>query len=122
MNKSLSPLPVISPREFIFWLIRLRKRVRVNGNSMKPSLTPGDEILYNPKAYFKKRPKVGDVVIISHPQKQQLNIIKRITDQVDSKTVIVKGDNPLESIDSRDFGPVKTKTIRGQVTCIFNAI
>lgn len=106
-------------REFLLWLTRRRRRFRVSGRSMMPLLEPGQEVLINPTAYRHTLPQPGDIVIIRHPYQPQFRLIKRITAVLNEERYIVKGDNPLESTDSRSFGPVSVEHILGQVTSRF---
>ena len=106
-------------REFLLWLTRRRRRFRVSGRSMTPLLEPGQEVLINPAAYRHTLPQPGDIVVVRHPYQPHLRLIKRITDVLDEERYIVKGDNPLESTDSRSFGPVGFEHILGQVTSRF---
>jgi signal peptidase I len=86
----------INLREFLLWLLRRRRRFRVTGNSMLPLLNLGDEVLVDPKAYLHFRPHPDDIVVC-----------------------LLEGDNPLESTDSRTFGPVSVEKIMGRVTSRF---
>ncbi len=107
------------PREFLLWILRLRWRFRVTGNSMLPLLQPGDEVLVNSRAYKKSLPRPNDIVVAHHPHRPPLRIIKRIADTTENGRYILLGDNPAESSDSRTFGPVTSKQILGKVTCRF---
>lgn len=113
-------LPNLSKREFFFWILRRRKRFRVTGISMQPLLQPGEEILINPYAYRKVLPQVNHLVVAIHPEKEGLEIIKRVTYLTDDGTFFLLGDNLAHSSDSRDFGTVTLKNIMGKVTSKFN--
>ncbi len=106
--------------EFLLWALRLRWRFQVTGNSMLPLLQPGDEVLVNPRAYQYILPCPGDIVVAQHPSRPGLRMIKRVVSITDNKTYILKGDNPLESADSRTFGPVTAEQILGRVTSRFS--
>lgn len=112
-------LPDITWREFFFWIFRLRRRVRVTGSSMLPLLKPNDEVLVDIKAYQQAKPKVGDVVVAKHPEKHNLEIIKRITEVFQNDRYFLKGDNPAFSTDSRSFGAIDLASLKGRVTCRF---
>lgn len=75
-------------------LILLR---RVVGSSMSPKLRPGQLIIAWP--YF-KRLHPGQVVIITHDDKEKVKRVERIEDN----KIFVIGDNIAASIDSRHFG------------------
>ena len=83
-------------------------RFTVHGNSMNPTLKPGQDVIsFN---WFIK-PKVGDIVVVDINGKE---IIKRIN-KVYDRTVYLTGDNKGESTDSRNFGPVSKDQIAGKV-------
>ena len=79
--------------------------VVVDGESMLPTLEPGDRLLV-----LRLAPRVGDVVAIDHAG---LVKVKRVT-AIDGSLVTVLGDNPSASTDSRTFGPVHRSTIIGR--------
>lgn len=114
-----SELPDSGLREFLLWLVRRRQRFRVTGNSMLPLLQPGEEILINPNAYRQNAPQPGDIVIAYHPQQSTLRLVKRVVGTSDNGQYLLEGDNPLESTDSRFFGPVSAHQILGRVTSRF---
>ncbi len=109
-------LPDISYREFLLWLLRRRKRLRVTGQSMQPLLQPGADILINPYAYRKSEPHVNDIVVAIHPDKSHLEMVKRIVAIREDNTYFLQGDNLLYSTDSRNFGTVAINLIKGKVT------
>lgn len=96
-------------------LTRMRKRLRVSGPSMLPEFQPGDEILFNPKAYRHKLPKVGDIVVARHPYQTKL-IIKRVALVLEDGSCFLTGDNPEASTDSRSYGFIPLNQIIGKVT------
>ena len=106
-------------REFFLWLVRRRRRFRVSGNSMLPLLEPGQEVLINPAAYRQTFPQPGDIIVMIHPHRPQTRLIKRVSAVLDDQRYFVVGDNPLESTDSRTFGPISLEQILGQVTSRF---
>ena len=110
----------ITLRELLLWLIRRRQRVQVTGNSMLPLLNPGDEVLVDQRAYRYALPQASDIVIAQHPQRTDLRLIKRVVSITKDGRYILKGDNPLESTDSRTFGTVTVEQILGRVTCRFS--
>ncbi|MEM6613353.1 MAG: nickel-type superoxide dismutase maturation protease [Cyanobacteria bacterium P01_C01_bin.72] len=117
---SQNVLPEATVGELIMWLLRRRQRLRVVGESMLPLLCPGEEVLVDIYAYSKASPKIGDVVVITHPIQKGLTIVKRITAISDRQTYFVVGDNPEASTDSRHWGTVKLASIIGRVTSKFN--
>ena len=99
-------------------LVGMRKRLRVSGVSMLPELQPGEEILFNPKAYRQKLPKVGDIVVARHPY-QAKKIIKRVAVVLEDGSCFLTGDNTSSSTDSRSFGFIPPNKILGKVTTKF---
>ncbi|MGC6418239.1 MAG: nickel-type superoxide dismutase maturation protease [Bradymonadia bacterium] len=104
----------MSPRDLLAWLIGRRLRLRVAGDSMRPALKPGDFVFAKNKLDTGWMPRVGDIVVCRHPYQDRL-LIKRVTRLVGER-VVVEGDNPIESTDSRSFGPIPRSAIVGLVT------
>jgi signal peptidase I len=100
-------------------------RVEVQGPSMAPTLEAGDWAI----ATAVRRARVGDVVVVVHPQHPDLEMVKRVrfgpgdvlpdgsTLAVD--TYWVEGDDPEHSTDSRAFGPVRAAALRGRVRFVY---
>ena len=116
MNDSLARAGL---RELILWLFRRRYRFRVTGGSMLPLLKAGDEVLVDPSAYRASLPRPGDIIIARHPQRPDLKMIKRVDSVIKDELVVLKGDNPSDSTDSRIFGPVTREYLVGRVTSRF---
>lgn len=114
-----APLRGTTLQEFGLWIIRRYRRFRVTGNSMLPSLTPGMEVLIDPKAYRHQRPSPGDVVVALHPHQPDLRIIKRVDAVMPDGNCHLQGDNPAASSDSRQFGSVPSNLLQGKVICTF---
>lgn len=85
------------PKAGLPWPIYLT----VAGDSMVPALAAGDWIL----AVRTQRAQAGDVVVLTHPGRPGLLVVKRVG-RVGPAGFWVLGDNPTASTDSRDFGPV----------------
>ncbi|MEE2786370.1 MAG: nickel-type superoxide dismutase maturation protease [Myxococcota bacterium] len=94
-------------------LLRRRKRYRVNGASMAPILLPGDTVFVVPNPYARREPSIGDIVVAHHPFEHR-TIVKRIHQLVDHG-VILRGDNPAESTDSRSLGHFPITALIGRV-------
>ncbi len=90
------------------------KRFTVHGNSMFPTLKPGQNVLCFTWAYIFGRPKIGDIVVI---RKNGKNMVKRIQ-KVQDRKYFVQGDNRKESTDSRNFGLVGKPEIVGKVVLV----
>jgi nickel-type superoxide dismutase maturation protease len=76
---------------------------------MVPTLLPGDRIL----ALRWPRLRPGHLVVVADPRDGRL-VVKRVG-AVDGGAVTVLGDDPDHSTDSRTFGPVDRRAVRGRV-------
>jgi len=84
------------------------RRVVVGGDSMRPTLHPGDRLL----VLRYRRPRPGDVVALRDPRHPTRLLVKRVV-RVLGHTLAVEGDNARESTDSRVFGPVPRWQVLG---------
>jgi len=92
------------------WVLRRVHRVEVAGQSMSPTLLPGDRLL----VIRGRRARPGDLVTVPDPRTPGRVVVKRVA-TVGAGTVEVRGDNPAASTDSRIFGPVLAASIGGRV-------
>lgn len=83
-------------------------RVVVSGNSMRPGLHPGDRLLVVPVLRIHE----GRVVAVSDPRRPGRVLVKRVH-SVRGGLVEVRGDNALESTDSRHFGGLPRTSVIG---------
>ena len=104
--------------KLLLLILGKRKRLRVTGYSMIPLLEPGEEILFDPKAYRNSLPQTGDIVVAQHPY-QEKQIVKRVTLVLEDGSCFLEGDNSNASTDSRSYGFVPSSKIIGRVTCKF---
>lgn len=88
------------------------RRVRVTGESMRPTLERGDRVLVVLGAPI--RP--GHVVLLTDPEDPtgERTIVKRVAG-IDGSEVTVLGDRSTLSVDSRHYGPVPRSSVRGRV-------
>lgn len=86
---------------------------------MMPNLKPGDEILVDTRAYRKLPPQVDDIVVARRPDQPSVTIIKRVRAVQENGTLILLGDSPASSTDSRAFGSVAPENIIGKATSKF---
>lgn len=88
----------------------LPRRVVVAGDSMVPTLQPGDRLLVIPG-----RVRSGDLVALRDPRDQARVIVKRVDTVDGSGRYLVAGDHRAASTDSRHFGPVERRHLLGRV-------
>ena len=101
----------------MLWLLRRRAIRRVTGESMEPTLLPGDVVLVDTRAYVASIPQVGDIVLARHPYQNGLSIIKRVADITPDNRLVLHSDNPQVGSDSRQFGTISQQRLIGRVTC-----
>jgi nickel-type superoxide dismutase maturation protease len=91
------------------------RRLEVTGESMVPTLLPGDRLLVL-RGLGPLRPaiRVGDLVALADPRLPARIMIKRVAG-LEGKRLFVRGDNDGASTDSRHFGPVEPAAVRGRV-------
>ncbi len=104
-------IPLAGPRDWINLIFRRAYGMRVEGDSMLPSLRSGDRVLIDPNASVQP----GDVVLTRHPYKSSVRILKRLTSIEPDGRIYLSGDNPEDSTDSRSFGSISSSDILGKV-------
>ena len=84
--------------------------VKVNGNSMWPTLRDGDIVRF--EIIDSKLIEPNQIVLFKHPFKKDFNLIKRIS-TIENGEVFLVGDNPdpNASEDSHNFGRINVKEI-----------
>jgi nickel-type superoxide dismutase maturation protease len=100
-------------------------RVEINGSSMSPTLLPGDWAL----AVSPGRLRRGDVVVVEHPERPGVELVKRLTGLPDdlapdgrilkADEYWVEGDDLSRSTDSRHFGPVARERLKAKVRLVY---
>ena len=83
---------------------------------MEPTLHAGQVVFVNAKAYVDARPAGLDIVVAHHPQRPNVEIIKRVEFTTDEGAYL-KSDNAAakDVEDSRRFGVVPFELISGRV-------
>ncbi len=83
---------------------------------MAPALRDGERVLVDPEAYRDVVPVPGDIVLAVHPFRPGVLLIKRVAHVTTDGRFFLLGDNrfPLESTDSRSFGPLRLERILGR--------
>lgn len=84
-------------------------RVVVEGQSMQPTLEPGERLLVLPLSA-----RAGRLVVLTDPRQPDRLLVKRVVLMAGEGSVAVAGDNPAASTDSRHFGPVPLAQVRGR--------
>nr|WP_079038232.1 nickel-type superoxide dismutase maturation protease [Streptomyces sp. NBRC 110028] len=74
--------------------------------SMQPSLYPGDQLVVR----YGVPVRPGDVVVLRHPFRQDLLIVKRAVERREGGWWVM-GDNPDVENDSREFGAVPDELV-----------
>jgi nickel-type superoxide dismutase maturation protease len=92
------------------FVLRPIRRVEVGGDSMRPTLEPGDRLL----VLHGPRPRPGDLVTVRDPRDPARILVKRVA-SVSGGAVTVAGDNPSHSTDSRVFGTLPAASVGGRV-------
>ena len=105
-------IPKAGVLELLLWLFRRRTRFQVAGSSMVPVLMPDDEVLVSPKAQVVP----GDIVVLQHPYRKDVTLIKGLKRIDDAGQLLVEGLNADESTDSRSFGAVPRGLLLGKAT------
>ena len=97
-----------------WWAWRHSERVEVSGLSMAPELQPGDRLLiWKPVMWRSKAVRTGDVVAAPDPRGPERMVLKR-AGAVGPDGVLLLGDNPSQSTDSRHFGRIPVASVRGK--------
>lgn len=106
-------------RRLIFWQIFLwgvgrRRRFRVVGISMEPTLKEGDHLFVSRATPGGGSPlQEGNVVVVRHPRDPSQVLVKRV-ERLGHQGLWLRGDNPVGT-DSRQFGPVELTQVLGVV-------
>ena len=85
-------------------------RVLIEGPSMESTLRAGEWWI----ARRQDAARPGDIVVVEQPGGSGLLMVKRLV-RMESSGYWVEGDNPDQSRDSRHFGPVDARLIRGRL-------
>ena len=86
--------------------------VRIEGNSMAPTLLPGDVGVFVRYGAGFSRPKRGHVALIDHPRLGM--IVKRVTGRRQDDQIEVRGDS-VASAPAIDLGPLPADRAWGRL-------
>ena len=87
------------------------QRFRVEDTSMRPVVQPGDRLLVGRWL----RARRGDLIVFRDPQYPSAFVLKRVAAIEPTGNLVVRGDNPNVSRDSRHFGPIPPRLVVGRV-------
>jgi nickel-type superoxide dismutase maturation protease len=87
--------------------------VEVRGDSMVPGLLPGDRLLIESRSLRRRAPRPGEIVVAADPREPSRELVKRVA-SVDEAAglVLLAGDAPGASTDSRTFGALPLAAVR----------
>ncbi len=108
----MKDLPEASFYEMALIFLGSRHKYICEGKSMNPTLKDGEIVLVDKAA---ETIEVGDIVVAKHPIEQNSELIKRVAQINEQGNYFLVGDNLQESNDSRHFGAVTRKYIKGKV-------
>jgi nickel-type superoxide dismutase maturation protease len=98
----------------VWWWSRCATRVVVDGPSMLPTLEPADRLLVaRPVLGSRRVLGAGDLAVVRDPERADRLLVKRVT-ATSPSGVVVCGDNPGASRDSRHFGEVQARLVVGR--------
>jgi nickel-type superoxide dismutase maturation protease len=92
-------------------------RVAVAERSMEPALLPGDWLLVW-RGFRRDRPpriRPGQIVIAQHPSRPDLLLVKRAVEHLPEGWWLESDNTAAAAVDSRSFGYVSFRLIRGRV-------
>ena len=81
---------------------------------MAPALQPGDRlVVWRPAGLEVRAVRTGDIVAAPDPRHPERTVLKR-AGAVGPDGVLLFGDNPGQSTDSRHFGRIPVTSVRGK--------
>jgi len=91
-------------------------KVKISGHSMWPNFKDGEIFDYSPIDDNDIESLTGSVVVLNHPYKQGVKMVKRVK-FVENGRLFIEGDNPdpNASQDSHNFGLVKPDLLIGVI-------
>lgn len=99
------------------WALGRRRLLRIAGGSMAPALPAGSLAWWEPLGA--RAPAPGDLVLVRHPYRRNLRLVKRVACRQADGGLYLLGDEPAASTDSRHFGAVPRRHILGFVHSLF---
>ncbi len=83
---------------------------------MEPALHSGDWV------FGVKRPsrvKVGDVIVVDHPQRSGFRVVKRVAG-IHGDGLVLRGDHLEHSEDSRSFGSIPSTAVVARLVLVYH--
>ncbi len=114
--KCMKDLPEANFYDIALIILGRRHKYVCQGKSMNPTLKDGEVVLVDRNAEV----NTGDIVIAKHPVEQHSEVVKRIERINERGDYFLVGDNLEDSNDSRHFGAVSRKYIKGKVVARLN--
>ena len=97
-----------------------RRVMQVEGYSMWPTLKPKDRVIVRPLNPNAKLPAKAAIVVCIHPEQPSRQVIKRLNDVEDGQLILL-GDCPDASTDSRQWGCVPRACLIGEVVALVSS-
>jgi signal peptidase I len=104
----------------LLFVVLFVRPYRIPSVSMEPSLKPGDKILALKIGGFGR----GDIVVFRAPPRAEIacgvagTYVKRVA-RLSRDSAVLVGDNRAESCDSRVYGPVPRRNVKGRVFLVY---
>jgi len=91
-------------------------KVKISGHSMWPNFKDGEIFDYLPIDDIGIESLIGSVVVVNHPYKENVKMVKRVR-FIENGKLFLEGDNPdpNASQDSHNFGLVKPDLLIGVI-------
>lgn len=104
--------------DYGFWyefIGALKTRVAVRGHSMEPTFRDGDFLLVDPRAYRRRNPARGEIVLVGDPRAPGRWLIKRVREVApDRHFFLVAGDHPAHAGEAPRIGRVGRHQLIGR--------
>ena len=113
-RSDFEPIPAAGLIDLLLFFCRRRLLLRIEGQSMLPTLHAGDRVLVKPLQKNLGQLQPGMVVVSWHPNKPGLRLVKRLA-ACSADGLTLMGDNPAASTDSRQLGIIPAALLIGVV-------
>lgn len=96
-------------------LARRFSRYEIAGESMLPTLRPGDWVIVDRRAWADHEPREGEIALARDPRDPRRTLVKRIRAREPNGDLWLLGDNARRSTDSRTLGAFQPESLLGSV-------